>query len=269
MGFTRTEAIVLKAKHMREADTLITLFTKEQGKVQVLAKGLRKMKSRYGAKLEMFTHNEVMLFQKTERDLLKVTGCKMIHSFYSLRESFFKYSLGSYFLELTDRLTEYKQVNEELFVLLGRSLGLMDARVLKTRENYLQLWNWFALQILDLSGYRLSLQSCVFCRGMNSAGEEIRIDVSNGGRVCSHCLSRSESTLILQERVWYGLKELQKTPVQNLMGVPLSFPERVAMKEFLEHYLTYILGYPLHSQEFFLQDARCRIQDARFLTQKA
>lgn len=266
MGFTKAEAIVLKTKSLREADALITLFTREHGKVQAVAKSLRKPKSRYGARLEMFTHNQVMLFQKTERDLAKITGCAMIHSFYSLRESFFKYSMASYFLELVDQLTEYNQPNHELFLLLGRSLGLMEARILKTRENYLQLWNWFALQILELSGFRLSLDVCVFCRVAESGQDhnaKIKISLSNGGFVCSRCVAHYqcgfgnrhkelENTLNLSLEVWLGLRALQKVSVLALLHVSLPAEVRLQMKEFLECYVAHVLGYPLHCREFFM-----------------
>jgi DNA repair protein RecO (recombination protein O) len=253
MGFTRTEAIVLKTKNLREADKLITLFTREHGKMQAVAKGLRKVKTRYGASLEMFTHNQVMLFNKTDRDLAKVTGCQVLHPFYSLRESFFKYSMASYLLELVDQLSEYNQANEDIFNLLGKCFSLMETGELKTRDNYLLLWDWFAVQVLDMSGYRLALQDCVFCHSQAGHPDEaVYLSLLNGGLVCPDCLSRSGEVDKMMGPDFRSLIRLQNCDLSGITGLDIIPDSRVAIKKYLEKYFNYLLGYPLNCQDFFM-----------------
>lgn len=250
MGFTKTEAIVLRTKNLREADKLITLYTKEYGKMQAVAKGLGKIKTGYGASLEIFSHNQVMLFAKTEKDMAKITGCKILHPFYSLRESFFKYSMASYLLELVDQLSEYHQANDEIFNLLGKSFSLMEKGVLKNRQNYLLLWEWFAAKLLTLSGYKLSLEFCVFCRQRASEKKQMHISFSAGGLVCSNCFSEHQNTYQIKPEVLSGLNLLQKCELMKLSTIDLDVEIRLQLKKYLEEYYNYLLGYELNCQKF-------------------
>jgi DNA repair protein RecO (recombination protein O) len=253
MGFTRTEAIVLKTKNLREADKLITLYTRDRGKMQAVAKGLRKVKAKYGASLEMFTHNQVMLFAKTERDIAKITGCKVLHPFYGLRESFFKYSMASYLLELVDRFSQQNQANDEIFNLLGKSLSLMETGALKTRENYLLLWDWFALRVLEYSGYRLALDRCMLCQDRAPEYESrAYVSLAQGGLVCPECLGKAG---VVEEMHWedlQSLRRLQVSDMSHLAGLDIKPDSRLAVKNILEAYFTYLLGYSLNCSEFFL-----------------
>ncbi|MBI5554327.1 MAG: DNA repair protein RecO [Elusimicrobia bacterium] len=255
MGFTKTEAIVLRARELREADSLITLYTRDWGKVQVVAKGLRKVKARYGASLEIFTHNQVMLFSKTDKDMAKLTGCQVMHPFYSLRESYFKYGMASYLLELVDKLSEYREANQEIFNLLGKSFSLMDAGVLQTRENYLSLWNWFVLKILDYSGYKVSLESCIHCKEKPALDKPIVFSLMDGGIVCRGCLKRTDYVFELNPEVWAKLRLLQKSALPQLMSIDITAETRLAIKILLEKYAQFICGDSFNCQEFFFSAA--------------
>ena len=253
MGFTRTEAIVLKTKNLREADKLITLYTREHGKMQAVAKGLRKVKAKYGASLEMFTHNQVMLFTKTERDIAKVTGCKVLHPFYGLRESFFKYSMASYLLELVDQFSEHNQANDDIFNLLGKSLSLMETGALKTRENYLLLWDWFALKVLEYSGYRLALERCVLCQDRIAGYESLAfISLAQGGLICPECRGKAGVLEKLDQADLQGLRRLQVSELGHLAALDIDPAARLTIKNILEAYFAYLLGYTLNCSEFFL-----------------
>ncbi|MDD5354326.1 MAG: DNA repair protein RecO, partial [bacterium] len=251
MGFTKTEAIVLRTKELREADSLITLYTRDWGKVQVVAKGLRKVKARYGASLEMFTHNRVMLFSKTDKDMARLTGCQVMHPFYSLRESYFKYGMASYLLELVDKFSEYREANQDIFNLLGKSFSLMDAGVLQTRENYLSLWNWFVLKILDYSGYKISLESCIQCKEKPGLNKPVVFSLIDGGITCRACLKSSDYLFELNTEIWAKLRLLQKSTLPQLMDLDLTVETKLAIKILLEKYLQFISGHSFNCQEFF------------------
>lgn len=255
MGFIKSEAIVLRTKNLREADKLITLYTRNYGKVQAVAKGLRKVKSRYGASLEIFSHNQVMLYTKTNKDIATITGCKLIRPFYSLRESYFKYSMASYLLELVDKLSDYREINEEIFRLLDKSFSIMEASILKTRENYLSLWNWFVLKILDYSGYKMSLSSCVVCRKQVSLGQSVTISLSEGGVVCRECPGAQDFLYELDGKVFEQLIKLQKTGLVQLVELQINIEDRLTIKGLLEKYLQFISGDTFKCQKFFFTNA--------------
>ena len=98
MAFRKTEAVVIKAIDLREADKIITFFSREYGKVQGVARGVRKIRTKYSGKLALFNRVDVIFFQKTEpfqsggfsekHQLLRITQVDMVEGFFPISERF-------------------------------------------------------------------------------------------------------------------------------------------------------------------------------------
>src|SRR5258706_384062 len=99
----RASTVVMRHSDWGEADRLLTLYTREQGKVRALAKGVRKMTSRKGGHLEPFTYVTLQLAKG--RDLLIVTQAETVNAFLPLHEDLVKTGYAAYVVELLDRLT--------------------------------------------------------------------------------------------------------------------------------------------------------------------
>ena len=120
MSLYNVEAINIRSRNTGEADKIITLFSKGRGKIQAIAKGARRPTSKFGGRLEIFSHNHLQL--ATARSLDIISQCETIESFYKLRESKEKLNTGFYFIKLVDIITEDRQRNDELFDLLLEAL---------------------------------------------------------------------------------------------------------------------------------------------------
>ena len=131
----RAESIVLKHSEWGEADRILTLFTREQGKIKAIAKGVRKIRSRRAGHLEPFTHVSLQL--ASSKDMPIVTQAETIESFPALREDLVSIGQASYLIELLDRFTYEEGENVALFNLLRSSLERLanpDAdKALRTR----------------------------------------------------------------------------------------------------------------------------------------
>ena len=99
----RASAVVLRHADYGEADRLLTLFTREQGKVRAIAKGARKLTSRKAGHIEPFTHVTLQLAKG--RDLFIVTQAETVNNFSGLREDLVKTGYAAYIVELIDRFT--------------------------------------------------------------------------------------------------------------------------------------------------------------------
>ena len=86
MALRKTEAIVLRSRHLGETSKILILFTERFGKLAVVAKGARRPKSRFGASLDLFARSSVVLYLKENRDLGLVTESTLVEGFYGLRE---------------------------------------------------------------------------------------------------------------------------------------------------------------------------------------
>jgi len=141
----KTEGIVLKRNNVGEADKIITLFTKHYGKLRLMAKGIRKTKSRKAGSLEPF--NEVQLQIARGRNLDLIIETQIINSPQSWRENLIKVTVAYYFCELVDKLTADSQIHPNVFELLKTSLGQIEL------TNLSKLVRDFEGQLLDELGF--------------------------------------------------------------------------------------------------------------------
>ena len=119
MAFTRTEAIVIKATNLRETDKIITFFSRDYGKIQGIARGLRKIRTKYSGKLELFTRVNVIFFQKTDHlqngitehhPLLRITQVDVVEMFPQLTSDFHKLIGASYIAEFLNKHGMIKKI---------------------------------------------------------------------------------------------------------------------------------------------------------------
>jgi DNA repair protein RecO (recombination protein O) len=115
----KTEGIILKRSNYGEADKLLTIFTKQYGKIRVMAKGVRKLSSRKAGSLELFNHSTIFLVKGKSLDL--VTEAQNINLFRNWRKDLEKVSTAYYFCELVDKLTPDNQSHPAVFELLHQN----------------------------------------------------------------------------------------------------------------------------------------------------
>ena len=120
-----TEAVVLRSLRLGEADRVLHLYTLDRGRVGAVAKGVRKTKSRFGARLEPLSHVEVLLHQG-QGDLQTVTGVQLLHAHHHAREDYYRLSVGLIGAEAMLRLFSEQEANERAFTALTRFLDALD-----------------------------------------------------------------------------------------------------------------------------------------------
>ncbi|MFC1517174.1 DNA repair protein RecO [Candidatus Margulisiibacteriota bacterium] len=120
MSLYKVDAINIKSFDLGEADKLITLYSKEKGKIRAVAKGARRIRSRFGGRLELFVYHQALLAEG--KDLDQLSQAEIIEPFIKLRESIDILTTGSYLVWIIDKATEEKHPNRPLFMLLLTSL---------------------------------------------------------------------------------------------------------------------------------------------------
>jgi DNA repair protein RecO (recombination protein O) len=145
MASYKTRAISIKTAPFAEADKLVTLFTRDHGKIRAIAKGARRVPSRFGGRVETFTYAEYFIANGRSLDI--VSQCQVIESFQWLRESAKCLYSGLYMLKLIDAGTVEGQINPELFDLLLKFL-----LKLKEEENVKRLAKQFETEFVKLEG---------------------------------------------------------------------------------------------------------------------
>src|SRR3989475_9196382 len=121
----KTEAVVLRSFRLGEADRVLHLYTLDRGRLGAVAKGIRKTKSRFGARLEPLSHVELMLHQGSG-ELQTVTGVELIDSHHAAREEQYRLGVGLLGAEAMLRLFTEQEANARAFQALTRFLDLLD-----------------------------------------------------------------------------------------------------------------------------------------------
>lgn len=144
----KAEAIILKRKNVGEADRILTIFTKEYGKLRVIAKGIRKIISRRAPHLEVFTR--VVMVIHSGKSLESVSEVNSIEAFPYLRSDLARVSLGYYLCELIDSLLPERQKHEDIFKLLQESFASLNDEHF---NNIYYLSKQFTLELLWRLGF--------------------------------------------------------------------------------------------------------------------
>ena len=181
MALVTTNAVVLKSTRWGEADRILTFFSLRCGKVRGIARGARRMKSRFGGMLEPFSSVNLTFFDKRNDGLVSVSHVDGLESFSALRESLDCIWAASSMVALVDGVTADRDPSPPIFhtLLEGlRSLIQADDQRLRTLI--------FQIHVLGQAGFQPQIEHCASC-GRDFEGQYSRFSPSAGGRLCRSC----------------------------------------------------------------------------------
>lgn len=212
----KTEAIVLRSMRFSEADRILHLYTEQRGRLGAIAKGIRKTKSRFGARLEPLSHVELMLHEGSG-ELQTITGVELLHSHRASREDNYRLNVGMIGAEAMLRLFGEPEANERAFGALARFLDLLDEiPPAETRPAVDALGLSFQLKLLWLAGYLPHLTSCVECGVPDGL---VAFSPRSGGAVCT---AHAGDSLRLSAEGLAGIEQLLSTPLADATPAGLS-----------------------------------------------
>ncbi|MFQ5587373.1 MAG: DNA repair protein RecO [Nitrospiria bacterium] len=184
MALLSTTAIVLGGIRLGEADRLITFFTTHRGLLKGVAKGARRMKSRFGASLEPFTHCRLIVFEKPADKLARINQCDIIHSFQPLREDWDGIERASRMVDLVAQMTPDGEANPKIFNLLLQGLSHLEDKT----DPALSMLLFINRLIID-SGYQPRWDDCQHCHAVLKPGsrQPLCFSAAAGGALCPDC----------------------------------------------------------------------------------
>jgi DNA repair protein RecO (recombination protein O) len=238
----RTEAIILRRQDFGEADKLLTVYTPGSGKNRVLAKGVRKPKSRKGGHVELLTHTNLLIAKGKSLDI--VTQAETMHSFLPIRRELLRTSCAYYATELLDRFTEEGVENRPLFDLFLDTLSwLCDAEDLDLALRY------FELHLLSHVGYRPQLFQCVRCaRPIQS--ETSFFSPGDGGLLCTSCGEGERGCEEVSPQALATLRYLQTRDYGVCRRLKVEELAHEALETLMRRYIIYLLERRLKSVDF-------------------
>jgi len=229
----QTEAVIIKKIKLGEADRILTLYTPHLGKIQGVAKGVRRPRSKLAGHLELITHSQVSLARG--RNLDTITGSQTIDSFLPLKSDLWLTSCALYVTELVSQFTADHVENYTLFQLL-----LETMHRLYRANNIELLLHYFELHLLDEVGYRPQLQQCVSC---HSPLKPVTNSFSPGagGVLCPRCRRSQSLTYPLSVNTLKVLRLLQSSNYDTASKLKMNPELSNELGEVMSHYLEYLL----------------------------
>ena len=178
----KTEAIVLRSMDLGEADRVLTVLTPRLGKLRVVAKGIRRPRSRIGGGLEPFSDVNLVLAVGRTWDVVTQSALEEPHL--GLRNDLRSTASAWYVVELADRFCEERADSHSAFVLLSQALHALDAASLGVSRDVVA--RWFELHLLDAMGFRPQLTRCLECGALIEPDGNAYSPVA-GGVLCPDC----------------------------------------------------------------------------------
>lgn len=243
MSLYSANAIVLYHQDLGDADKIITLMSREYGKIKAVARGVKRPRNRLIGGTQLFTYSEFLLFKGRQLD--NISQCQIKESFFRIRDDFKKLAYTSYMAELVNEFVPEKQKNEEVFFLFLKTLYW----ILKNDDIEL-ITRFFEIKLLLLTGILPYMDSCINCKASLDDEVEIYFKPSEGGFVCSNCCSIRENNLQIQKGTLNLLKFLSEIKYEQLDLVKLTPNLRQELEKILRICIANYLEKKLKSLTF-------------------
>jgi len=242
----RIEAVVLRHADWGEADRILTLYSRERGKLRAIAKGARKIRSRKAGHLEPFTRATLQMAKG--RDLLIVTQADTVDAYLPLGENLVKTGNASYVVELLDRFTyEDESENNSIFRLLTETL----TRVATDLDPWLAI-RYYEVRLLDFLGYRPHLFECANC-GKEIQAEDQFFSPLAGGVLCPNCGAGLPGAWAVSVEALKYFRHFQRSTYAGAQRAQPGSEVQNELEALIQKYLTYLLERELNSPAFLKQ----------------
>lgn len=185
MGLVETEGLVLKTYSLAEADKIAVFLTQTEGLVRGVAKGAKRLKSRFGGGLEPFSIVQLSYFQKEERELVSISRLELIRSYFEKASDPLFFEKFAYLVELLIEFAPPHDPNEKLYRMAKVCLETAS----ENQKNIDSIVVYFELWILRLGGYLPDWSKCDSCRRELDLNDSAAVQI-NFHLQCQYCQKR-------------------------------------------------------------------------------
>ncbi len=217
MALRESEAIVLRSYPLREADLLVTLFTRAEGKVRGIARSAKKSKRRFGGALEPLTYVRAFYDVREPQELARLDSCEVLESPMSSEVSYPRAVALGHIAELLDELLPDREANDAIFRLTLSVLHVLTGPAIWMPITYFDLW------LTRLVGFLPELTECVVC-GRNLNGSRAYFHALADGVMCADDKRLASSEISGESRALAA--HMFRAPVDSFRD--MSWPKSLA-----------------------------------------
>ncbi|MBZ5599283.1 MAG: DNA repair protein RecO [Acidobacteriia bacterium] len=224
MALKESEAIVLRTYDLREADLLVTLFTRAEGKVRGVARSAKRSKRRFGGALEPLTYVRAYYEDRERQELARLDSCEVLESPLAAEVSYPRAVALGHVAELLDELLPDREANDTVFRLALSVLAGLRGPDIWMPVTYFELW------MTRLMGYLPELSECMVC-GRTLNGSRAYFHALADGLMCPEDKRLASSEMSVESR---GLAaQMFRAPVESFAGTPWPKRQGADLRKFL------------------------------------
>lgn len=244
MAIQKSEGIVLRRQDIRETSLILTIFTRDFGKIKGIVRGVRGPRACLGGgSLEILAYDEVVFYERKRGDVYTVSQCDLIDYFDPIRAYLDRLAYAAYIVELLDSVTALGDKNSEVFELLLNSLRLLSGESSAKRVARI-----FEIKLLHLLGLMPSLDICANCGRSVDSGA--KFSFRHGGLICKACLGTDkDSRLILQGTAKF-IEHIRNSPFERVARIKVSVQVGKELEGILRRFLDYHIERRLKTVQF-------------------
>ncbi len=237
------EGIVLKTRDYGETHKIITIFTKEMGKVSALARGANKPKSRLSSISQVFIRGEFLMY--VTKGLSTVQQGEIIQSHRHIREDIEKTAYASYIIELTDKLLDQSEPVPFIYDQLSQTLDWINEK-----EHFMIPIMMYELKMYKMAGFAPTVNQCVNCGRKEFP---YAFSIQEGGILCDRCRHMDYRAIGLENSVSRLLPYLENIGLERVGNISVKEKNTQLLRTILNHYYDQYGGYILKSRKFLSQ----------------
>lgn len=238
MPAEQTEAIVLRIYPWSETSVIANLYTRDFGKISVLAKGARRPKSPFEAALDLLSICRVVFISKSTDALDILTEAKLQTRFRAGARDLLRLYVGYYVAELLDRMTEKDQRQQEVYDLAVATLTALHDRQMDVRAIVLR----YEMQMLRMAGNLPSWTKCARCgNDFEPDGDWLLFSVISGGVLCHSCRAGAQQMIRLPVSARKVLQRCSDVQWQSMDLTDYNCKQSAALRGLVQRYLTVLL----------------------------
>ncbi|MFA8439574.1 DNA repair protein RecO [Pueribacillus sp. YX66] len=240
----KIEGIVIRSTDYGESNKIITIYSRDSGKIGMMARGAKKPNSRLSSISQLFTYGHYLY--RSYKGLGTLSQGETIHSFRSIREDLFKTAYAAYIVELADKLTEDFVASPTLFNLLYYSLYFINENFDEEVITFI-----YETKMLAFAGITPQLHNCAHCT--NAEEEYVAFSVKEGGYLCHRCLHADPHYIRISRATAKLLPIFLTMDIKRLGQISLKKSTRSEIKRVLDEYYEAYSGLYLKSKRFLSQ----------------
>ena len=224
MALKESEAIVLRTYPLREADLLVTLFTRVEGKIRGVARSAKKSQRRFGGALEPLTYVRAYYEDRERQELARLDSCEVLESPLSTEVSYPRAVALAHVAELLDELLPDREANDAVF-----RLGLSVLAGLRGADLWMPV-TYFELRMTRLMGYLPELSECMVC-GRTLNGNRAFFHALTDGLLCADDKRLASSEISPDSRTLAA--QMFRAPIEAFAGTPWPKKQAGDLRKFL------------------------------------